>query len=406
MVVRTPVNCPFSPGADTVPAIWAGRVAELSDWTDRLLPRRLAGMDERGRTVLGEAGIGKSALTARIAGDAREAGHVVVPAVRIPRGVSGLVLLAEAIAEAADDAGLGTEQRLGVWLRRLREVRAAGVSVTVDAPDAAPLHRAVFHTLVGLAELAASDDRAVLVRIDEAQNSDPAVLSQLLVALGDALAATRRVTDAVGTPHEVALPLAVYLTALPEFHDLATAEAGATFGRRFAPLHLGPVADADVLHALAPFARDGWPTAGPDGPARVVAEAAALDRLVELVLGDPFLLQLAGQRAWEAGTGEIITLDEVDRGWTAAAGEARRHVSRMLDRVPDRERAVLDAMAQLPAGDRTAKLIAQQMGYDSSTRIGSAARRLEDVRGLIRRTRTGYQFTARTIETYLTGDWP
>jgi hypothetical protein len=406
MSVRTPVNCPFSPGSDTVPDIWAGRIDELSDWTDRLLPRRLAGMGERGRTVLGEAGIGKSALTARIAADARDAGHVVVPVVRIPKGVSGLVLLAEAIAQAADDVGLGTEQRADRWLRRLREVRAAGVSVAMDAPDRAPLHRAVFHTLVRLAEVAGADGRAVLVRVDEVQNSDATTLSQLLVAIGDALAATTPTTDAAGVAHDMALPLAVYLTALPEFHDLATAEAGATFGRRFAPLHLGPVADDDLRHALAPFVRDGWPVPTSHGPARVTAEPAALTRLVDLVRGDPFLFQLAGQRTWESGPGQVITVDDVPRGWAAATAEARRHVSRMLDRVPDRERAVLEAMAQLPSDRRNAGSIAERMGLDSSTQIGAASRRLEDLRGLIVRTRSGYRFTSRTIEAYLDGDWP
>lgn len=405
-LVRTPVNCPFSPGADTVPDIWAGRVTELSDWTDRLLPRRLAGMDERGRTVLGESGIGKSALTARIAARARDDGHIVLPAVRIPQGISGLVLLAEAIEHGIDDQGLATDRRVGDWFGRLREVGAAGVSIAMDGPDPSPLHRTVFHALVRLAEIAADNDRAVLVRIDEAQNCDPKTLSQILVALGDALATTRPITDVAGTPHDRALPLAVYLTALPEFHDLATAQAGATFGRRFAPVTLGPIDDADLHQALQPFTGDGWPVAGPDGPNRVVAEAAALERLVEVVLGDPFLFQLAGQRAWEAGTGAVVTLNDVEAGWAVAASEARRHVSRMLDRVPDRERAVLAAMAELDPDDRSAHNIARHMGHDSSAQIGSATRRLEDVRGLIVRGRTGYRFTSRTIDAYLAGGWP
>lgn len=404
--VRTPANCPFSPGADTVPDIWAGRVAELSDWHERLLPRRRVGIDERGRTVLGEAGIGKSALTGRITAAARRDGHVVLPSVRVPQGVSALALLAEAVADTADEHGLATEQRVAGWLRRLRQVGAGGVSVTVDPPEQLPLHRAVFHTLVELARLAGRDDRVVLVRIDEAQNADAEALSQLLVALGDALAYTHEATDVAGTTHDVSLPLVVYLTALPEFHDLATAKAGATFGRRFAPMTLGPIDDVELRQALSSFLRDGWEVVGPDGPARVVAESAAVDRLLMHVLGDPFLFQLAGQYAWEAGTSQVITQEDVDAGWQDAAAEARRHVSRMLDRVPDRERGVLDAMAALEPDDRSAHNIARALGHDSSTKIGSATRRLEDVRGLIVRGHDRYQFTSRTIGAYLRGSWP
>jgi len=238
------------------------------------------------------------------------------------------------------------------------------------------------------------------------QNSQPQVLSQMLVSLGDALAHTHRVTDAAGTPHEVALPLAVYLTALPEFHDLATAEAGATFGRRFAPMMLGPIDDAELRQALHPFTTQGWPVAGSDGTDHVVAEAEAIDLLLDKVLGDPFLFQLAGQRAWEAGHSHVITVRDIQQGWHAATPEARRHVSRMLDRVPQREQAVLEAMASLPPDSRTANQIAHAMGHDTSARIGSATRRLEDVRGLIIRKRNGYKFTSRTIAAHLDGTWP
>ena len=57
--MRTPLDSPFSPGSDTVPLVWAGRIEHLSDWRDALRPRRTAGIHERGRTILGEASSGK-----------------------------------------------------------------------------------------------------------------------------------------------------------------------------------------------------------------------------------------------------------------------------------------------------------------------------------------------------------
>jgi MoxR-like ATPase len=45
-------------------------------------PRRLAGIYERGRIVLGEPGIGKSVLVDRLAAEAQAGGHWVLPGVR------------------------------------------------------------------------------------------------------------------------------------------------------------------------------------------------------------------------------------------------------------------------------------------------------------------------------------
>ncbi len=70
-----------------------------------------------------------------------------------------------------------------------------------------------------------------------------------------------------------ALPLAIYLMALPEFHDLATPSLASRFGRRFAPISLGQIDDADLHQALQPFTADNWPIGGPDGPIRVVASS-------------------------------------------------------------------------------------------------------------------------------------
>ena len=82
--MRSPLDSPFSPGSDTVPEGWAGRTSHLSDWRDVLRPRRAAGLHERGRTILGEAGSGKSSLVRRIAREASQSGDWTTPQLRIP----------------------------------------------------------------------------------------------------------------------------------------------------------------------------------------------------------------------------------------------------------------------------------------------------------------------------------
>lgn len=103
--------------------------------------------------------------------------------------------------------------------------------------------------------------------------------------------------------------------------------------------------------------------------------------------GEPFLFQLAGEGAWYAGTGQVITSEEVIAGWDERRREAAEHVERILARLPARERQFLEAMARMDASDRSATNIAQAMGFESATQAGATAQRLETVRGIIERGR-------------------
>ena len=99
--MRSPLDSPFSPGSDTVPEVWAGRTSHLSDWRDVLRPRRAAGLHERGRTILGEAGSGKSSLVRRIAREASQSGDWTTPQLRIPSGTDSLKRVASGRSASA-----------------------------------------------------------------------------------------------------------------------------------------------------------------------------------------------------------------------------------------------------------------------------------------------------------------
>ena len=242
--MRIPLDSPFSPGSDTVPAVWAGRTSQLSDWRDILCPRRLAGIHERGRTILGEAGSGKSSLVRRIAREAFEAGGWVTPQLRIPSGTDPIKRVASALLELASMAGLpaAREQRIGDLLRRIETVAASGISLSVRAPDGPEAYTALTDLLVEIGRSALRQQGVmVILHVDEVQNiADEHTRSQLLVALGDALTHEEPATAPGGVRMDRALPIAVYLTGLPEFADMAGARTGATFARRSRPRFLAP----------------------------------------------------------------------------------------------------------------------------------------------------------------------
>lgn len=401
---------PFNPGSDVVPDVWAGRTDQLNDWRDVLQPRLARGLADRGRTILGEPGLGKSALVRKIAAEAAEGGAWVTPQLRVPSGADPLKLVAESLLTLAHDAGLPSrrERRIAELLARVQAVAASGLSLTMrDAPPGPDPFVTLTRLLIEIGQAAMQRGVVCLIHVDEMQNvTDEQALSQLLIALGDAITHLVRVDVPGGVRVERSLPIAVYLTGLPEFEDRAGARKGATFARRFKTTVLAAIDDDDLELALQDFVLRGWPVADERGASsRVHMDQEAVAAIIDLCRGEPFLFQLAGQQAWYAGDTPVITAQQVRTGWRAAQREAAAHVERILGRLPKRERGFLEAMARLPKRERTLTSIAEQAGLASGNAAGSTSQRLDTVRGIIDRGKP-YSFRHRAVEAYLTSDWP
>jgi hypothetical protein len=407
--VRDALDNPFSPGSDAVPEVWAGRTEQLSDWRDVVRPRLMKGLPERGRTILGEPGLGKSSLVRRIAQGAARNDDWVTPQLRIPSGADPLKLVAAEVLKLGAAAGLpaSSEKRIKDLIGRVQTVAASGISLTLREQAGPEPHTALTELLIEVGRSAIRHDKVALIHIDEVQNiTDENALSQLLIALGDAITYEETVPVPGGDHVRRFLPIAVYLTGLPDFEDRAGAHKGATFARRFRTTVLAAIDDNDIQAALQDFVLPGWEVPdGEGGMGRIRMEADAAAAIVELCRGEPFLFQLAGERAWYAGTDTTITREHVISGWRGAQREAAAHVERILGRLPQREREFVEAMARVPARERKLTRIASEVGYAKATEAGTPSQRLDTVRGIIDRGKL-YTFRHRAIEAYLTSEWP
>jgi hypothetical protein len=314
-----------------------------------------------------------------------------------------LKAMAAELLRMAERHGIAHDRNLKSLISRVRTVSVHGYSLTVDKAEGPEPYTSLTELLIELGKAAAKADRAVLVHMDELQNAtNENALSQLLVALGDAIVYEQPVRVPGGESLSLALPIAVYLTGLPEFAEMTGSQNGATFSRRFATTVLEPLTDEDLMLALMPFVSDGWLTSDQQ---RIRMTQDAAEELVKLCCGEPFLFQLAGERAWYAGAGNVITLDDVQRGWAGAVDEATVHVERILERLPKRERQMLEAMAASDPEERTLTNLADAMGLSDASKAGATAQRLDTVRHIISRGRP-YRFKHRAIEAYVTSNWP
>ncbi|WPF65903.1 ATP-binding protein [Corynebacterium sp. 22KM0430] len=392
-----------------IPQIWVGRDQEINDWTRIVRPSRIAGVYERSRTILGEPGVGKSSLVNLISREAKEQGDWVTDQLRIPPATDALKRVAEALLAIADQAGLSTstEKGLAALLDRVRSIAALGVSVSLAQPEGEEPYVALTDLLVEIGRAAIKAKVVVLICIDEIQNiTDEAILSQLLISLGDAL--TKEVTVIAPGDREITrfLPIAVYLSGLPDFEHMARTRQRATFARRFKTTYLSSVTTTEMEQALAPLVNQGWEISDEEGGIKhVYMDQDARDAIIDLSKGEPFLFQLAGNSAWRAGNTDTITREDVLAGWQTVRDEAESHVANILDRLPEQERLVVEIMGELDPAERTLSAIADAAGISPATKLGTAARRLEKVRGIITRGKP-YAFRNRAIEAYLTSEWP
>ncbi len=379
-MARTPRDNPFTPGFGNLPRVFAGRKHEFADL--ELMVERLAdGTYEQARMVTADRGFGKTSLLREFEQEQRELGRWVVRAAAT-RGDAVVGRLCRRLADlvAREDLAASMSHGLREALRRLAgiEVGPGGVSVEL-APDL-DVDRGgeLARLLEGATRLARDDGNVLLVLVDEAQNIGIDAIGEFFYAVQEVQGMVVESRDErSGALRRDSLPLGVVVAGLPGLVDRLR-RAGSTFGERSRPVRLGPLSPADLREGLRALVRDG----GAD------IDADALDLLAEASGGYPYFLHVYGQQVFNAGTGDVITLDEVQRGVAAAQPLVDDFYEQRLRELGDRQREYLRAAASVPPHRRTTPGIAAALGTTSSA-LGSTQQALVDRHGLLRATGDG-----------------
>ena len=341
---------PYTPGAGTRPALLAGRDSQTA------LVRNLADQVQAGRTAnpliyIGLRGMGKTSLLYAARDMFRERGWLA-GYFEVRRNVEPGVAVRSIIADSAQLSTGKFHAALANGGHRIGGMKLtlgpAGFGFEVDA-DRQGVSPATdpFPALVAFLRRLGADARAhgvgVALLIDELElfrKRDLAVLIQALSALGD----------------EPIVLIGAGLPGLPA--DMAKAN---TYAERFRFEGIGPLHDPDAKEAVvSPAFRQG-----------ILWDKHAVSRIVTAAHGYPYFLQLYASEAWVAAEGaRTITLDHVQ----ASADAAQRQLNVGLyaaryDRLSDREREYVDAMAalMLPDVDRVSSgAIARNLGKSLS----------------------------------------
>lgn len=292
--------------------------------------------------LTGARGTGKTVTLRRLEEVARDRGWVVVR----PRADGDL---RGSAARAVRWALAGLASR-GRWEQRA--ARAAGVpaSLSLSLGGLSLVAAPATDLLASLARAARSQERGVLLSVDDLQDCGTKDLAALLDA----------VTEVAGQ----GLPLTLLAAGLPRV--LGSVGLARSYAERvFRVRTLACLGQADAWEAFtAPAAAVG-----------VGVDEAARPMVVSLTDGHPYALQALGAAAWRRLDGDTLTYGAV----SGARGEYHRLMSRglyavRLERLTPAQQDYLRAMAALPPYARTIDLVDKELGGGSGGVRGSLVR--------------------------------
>lgn len=309
------VGNPFRPGFGVSPRVLAGRDDLLGEFDTAL--DEGPGSPLRSVLVSGARGMGKTVVLNELEDAARTRGWLVI---RLPES-GGLV---EELQETTLPRLLTEYDGERAVRRRVTGGRIPGVgSVSFDAEERYPVRESAATLLARLLDVLAGHETGVLFTLDELQSVDRESVAQFASLYQHLLRDERDV--------------AFVAAGLPVGVDHLLQHRGTTFLRRAERIHLPILSTEQVVEAVRLTVEGAGGSIGEDG----------LTALAEVVHGYPYLLQLAGYRAWREAGGAQITAAHARATLPVVSERMGRliHGPALRD-LPPSQRSYLAAMAE------------------------------------------------------------
>ena len=343
---------PFAPGAGTRPPELAGRDLILTN-AEVALARAARSRAAKGQMLLGLRGVGKTVLLNRIAESAEDQGCLQVM-LEVPedKGLAEMLVppLRQVLFKLSRKENAKEIARRGLGILRAFakafKLKVGDVEFSVAAEtgtaDSGSLESDLPEVLRAVAEAAKGAGIALALFIDEVQYLSESDLAALIVATHKLM--------------QKGLPFVLFGAGLPQLAALA-GEAKSYAERLFDYPEIGPLSAEAARAAIAsPVHAEG-----------VEITDEALTEIVERTHGYPYFLQEWGSHTWNVATTSPITASDVGAATEAALAALDAGFFRVrFDRLTDREKDYMRAMADLGAGPHRSGEIAERLGLKTT----------------------------------------
>ena len=359
-----PISNPFSPGAGSPPPELAGRDALLEQ--ARILFGRVSRKKpEKSLLMMGLRGVGKTVLLNEMKRMAEHDGYRTIFVEASENKLLAVLLVPQLrtlLFELDRMAGTGNKVRRGlaVLMSFIGAIKVSvgefDVGLDIDpekgTADSGDLEVDLTTLFIAVGEAAVERNCAVAILIDEIQYLSSLELNALIMAMHKM--------------QQLQLPLVLVGAGLPILAGMA-GDAKSYAERLFNFPDIGPLEEADANLALQ----------DPVQEEEVEFEAVALHEIYRLTKGYPYFLQEWGYQVWNQAESSPITLQLVQQTTELVVHRLDKNFFRVrFDRLTDREKRYLRAMAELGQGPYRTANISEQLGVESSATLSPVRSKL------------------------------
>lgn len=344
---------PFAPGAGSQPPELAGR-DEILRTADVALHRIKNRLQSKSLILVGLRGVGKTVLLNRIWDQAQTDGYKSLlieahedkelPALLVP--YLRKLLFALDVKENLSDKVKRGFRVLGSFVKSFK-AKVGEVEYSIDtesgSADSGDLEADLTDVFLAIGEAAADKRTAVALCIDELQYLSEQELGALIMAI-----------------HKINqrnLPFILLGAGLPQIVGLC-GKSKSYAERLFDFPEVGPLKHADAESALRTPAKSQ----------QADFEENAIEEIIRETQGFPYFLQQWGHEAWNLAAGPVIQFEDIRLASKAAIANLDQSFFRVrFDRLTQREKEYLRALATLGTGSQRSGDIASELGVKSQS---------------------------------------